>query len=412
MCKVEKVDDFIGSTFPTPKGGVIKVTTFSGKRSGSSKLYTCECSICNSDEELFPEPFLVTRTYLTGSKSNEPRFPCGCGKRRWTKIQYKIRILRECESRGYTFLGFCEWEGVHTKLKLECGVDQFLWETTSIANFLLGVGCPECSRVKRSKPKETMVKLFFESGEFKEGTIFTRNLTRRTKQGSLAFWDMYCPTCSNDEFVQAGLCSGVFTAVHSSLQEGYIPCRCGRYSHTQEQQEFRIKRLCEEEGLTFLGWKDGYTGNHSKMLWICAEGHLCDTSEVKTFLEGGRCKTCRDLSSGVNGYYKERVGEVDYLYLMDFLVSDKVGRSFDVEDRRVSLKTVAGLKQKPEVLQVYTATHQVIYDTEQEIHAKLRKRGFQYTCSWTTECFTKDCWYSLQELLRDYVSSGVLTRVS
>ena len=96
---------------------------------------------------------------------------------------------------------------------------------------------------------------------------------------------------------------------------------------------------------------------------------------------------------------------------MDFLEPYKVGRSFDVERRRKDLKNKEGVKGLPTILQTYTAIHKVIYDTEQSIHSELRERGFQYKCDWTWECFTKDSWYILQEILEDYTSSGVIERV-
>jgi len=97
---------------------------------------------------------------------------------------------------------------------------------------------------------------------------------------------------------------------------------------------------------------------------------------------------------------------------MDFCVSTKVGRAFNIENRRTNLRRISGVVDKPEVLQSYTATHQVVFDTEQEIHAELRQRGFQHDCDWTNECFTKACWETLQELLEGFVREGVLERLT
>ena len=118
------------------------------------------------------------------------------------------------------------------------------------------------------------------------------------------------------------------------------------------------------------------------------------------------------MKGNSNGYYEERANEVDYLYVMDFKVSTKVGRSFDITRRQGELKRKAEIDFYPEVLQSYTASHKTIFDTEQAIHAQLRSRGFQYYCDFTNECFTVDCWNILQEILEDFVSNGVIKRLS
>lgn len=47
-------DDFIGTTFPTPDGGVLTVVGWNGERQGcGSKKYTVECSICSKDKGCF-----------------------------------------------------------------------------------------------------------------------------------------------------------------------------------------------------------------------------------------------------------------------------------------------------------------------------------------------------------------------
>lgn len=146
---------------------------------------------------------------------------------------------------------------------------------------------------------------------------------------------------------------------------------------------------------------------------MCKDNHYCETPAVNFICQDTRCGTCARESGNCNGYYPERADEKDYLYIMDIVrIATKVGRSFDVSSRAGNIKREIGLPHKPEILQAYTATHQVIYDTEQTLHAELRERGFQYYCDWTNECFTKDCWFILQEILEDYVNSGTLERIT
>ncbi|AGH32055.1 hypothetical protein VPIG_00199 [Vibrio phage PWH3a-P1] len=44
--------EFVGTKFPTPKGGVLTVVGVSGDKSGSNVKFICECSICSKDTEL------------------------------------------------------------------------------------------------------------------------------------------------------------------------------------------------------------------------------------------------------------------------------------------------------------------------------------------------------------------------
>ena len=59
-------DNFIGSTFRTSKGGIIKVVS----RSNNQKkipMYNCVCSICSEDQELFSDGiFEIRKGHLIG----------------------------------------------------------------------------------------------------------------------------------------------------------------------------------------------------------------------------------------------------------------------------------------------------------------------------------------------------------
>ena len=78
----------------------------------------------------------------------------------------------------------------------------------------------------------------------------------------------------------------------------------------------------------------------------------------------------------------------------------KVGRSFDVDERINGLKkpSESGIKNINK-LRIFTATHQEIYNYEQELHKELRERNFQHYVDWSTECFQNNCQYILNKLL-------------
>lgn len=81
--------EFLGSTFPTRLGGVLKVVNILGKDSNSTARFGLECSICSKDVELWPSGSIF------GTKANITRGaqPCGCSSApKWNKTQYEIRV--------------------------------------------------------------------------------------------------------------------------------------------------------------------------------------------------------------------------------------------------------------------------------------------------------------------------------
>lgn len=94
--------EFVGRTFPTPKGGVLTVVGVSIEKSNGAAKFICECSMCSADNELFPYNFSTTKGSLI-----KGYVPCGCSnKPKWTEEQFNVRIKRECDSRGVHFSRF------------------------------------------------------------------------------------------------------------------------------------------------------------------------------------------------------------------------------------------------------------------------------------------------------------------
>lgn len=205
---------------------------------------------------------------------------------------------------------------------------------------------------------------------------------------------------------------GCLSPITRVLRRGALSCRCSScYRWTQEQREYRIKKICKEEGFTFIGWgtKEGYKNALSKFEWLCARNHKCSTP-VDSFLSGTRCRDCGFLKTKENSYgngygcYPERRDEKDYLYILNF--NDryiKVGRSFNLHQRFNQLARKSKIiREDTTILQVYTSTHQTVYDTEQWLHEELRERGFEYNEPdglWSTELFDLDCTDALSYLL-------------
>lgn len=285
-------------TFPTPKGGVLTIVGWKG-RIGSNKKYIVKCSICSQDDELFGDgTFSKLRYDLT-----KGRIPCGCSPNpRWTENQNRVRVQREATARGLKFLGWSSKYNVkNTKLLLSCPLHGE-WNSTSIEGFLRGRGCPACGadKTRETNLKEDSLHItsFIATGAFKEGTTFWRS-ERENSRGYPAYWHYSCPVCSSDEYVKAGLCSGVFESNIRGLKIGSLACRCSKsYCWTQEQREYQLNKEMERRrdnnlaDYTFVGWKDEYKNSYSKFKYLCKE-HGEQIISVNGFLSGCGCPECK-----------------------------------------------------------------------------------------------------------------------
>lgn len=397
--------EFVGSTFPTPKGGVLTVVGVHGKDSKGSILFDVHCSVCNADIELHPKNFVSSKAKLTRGL-----VPCSCSNKfRWTEYQYKIRVKRECDKRGYLFHGWSEeYNKSKTHLDLENPKTGNRWDSTCIGKLLIGRGDP-LEWVERFRKIVTIddnihIKKFMETGKFLTGTEFFRS-DRLDNSGFKTYWKYICPSCSNDEYVENNICTGVFEGSLSGLKAGQPSCRCTKnYRWSQEQREYQINKICDEEGLSFIGWsyEGGYTDSNSKFKWVCSQGHSCETSTSCFISIGSRCAYCARGICGYYGYYPERKDEKDYLYILKFNGEYiKVGRSFELNRRLKDLSRESGIpKGEIKILQIMTGTHKEVYDTEQWLHEELTERGFyHHESSWTVETFTIDCESVLKYLL-------------
>ena len=381
----------IGSVFTRPNGTVLTITGCLPKIKGKEQKYTCTCSECRKDPELFPTPFEVTKNSL-----RKGTIPCGCSANtRWSEYQYKLRVQRECDNKGYIFHA---WSGKYnkklTKLLLENPVTGNVWKTANIVTFLSNKGNdPKVGRLRMGELQrysdEQHITDFIKAG-FSDKDKFFKCCENKQK------WGYECHVCSTDEYVKYNLCDGVFTSVAGDLKNGRRSCRCSaNYRWSRLQREYQINKICEEEDLTFVGWCGDFKGNKSKFKWRCSKGHI-NKANISNFINGGsRCKTCAELANEW-GYFPDRVDEEDSLYLLVFNEDSetfiKVGRSFDIVER---LRVFSRHYTNVNIIKTYKNTHQFIYDTEQKIHKQLKSLNYHYrpVISFKgskNECFTID----------------------
>lgn len=194
-----------------------------------------------------------------------------------------------------------------------------------------------------------------------------------------------------------------WTASINNVMKGRGCSKCaGVYKPKEQEALQKCINICKENNYDVVGFLDGYKNNKlSRFEYICKIHGKQNVSYNDFVNHGTRCGGCAmDLGNG-NGYYPERKDEVDFLYILNF--NDKfikVGRSFDVNERIKGLRTASKIpKKKIHKLRIFTATHQKIYDYEQELHTELRERNFQHHVDWSTECFENDCQFILNNLL-------------
>lgn len=189
-------------------------------------------------------------------------------------------------------------------------------------------------------------------------------------------------------------------SINSAINQGKGCAKCsGVYSPTEQEALQKCIDICKEMDYDVIGFVEGYKNAKSRFEYNCKIHGKQKVSYDCFVNQGTRCGGCaKDLGNG-NGYYPERKDEVDFLYILNF--NDKfikVGRSFDLERRIPELQRGSGIQEIVK-LRIFTATHQEIYDYEQELHEELRERGFQYHIDWSTECFENDCQFILNKLL-------------
>lgn len=269
-------------TFVTPKGGILTVVGWSGKR-GHNKCYIVECTECKKDNELNGDAIYST----SKDKLNRGQIPCGCSKSvRWTQNQYILLVKRECEKRSITLRGFSgEFKAEKCQIVFECKIHG-LWESSNIYRFLKGSGCPGCERenkVKKRKLDSNIVGRILSTGNFHQDTKFYRLGSPN------GFCNYICVLCSGDEFVKEGLCSGVF---QTTLKGDRISCRCSKsYRYTKEQWEYRLKKFCRDKGYKFLSLSDRKKGR-LRLRYSC-DIHGEQSASVQNFISSGRgCPGC------------------------------------------------------------------------------------------------------------------------
>lgn len=329
----------------------------------------------------------------TSIEKHLKREGCSCKKCSREKVLESVRLDENvmisklklaCEARSSTLIGWKnkEFKGIYSLVEQRCKIHDFTWDTTHAKSLLDGdmqtSGCKYCHKellLSLNNKKDSIhIQQFMDTGSFADGTVFWRNNDKITKCGARNYFDYTCPACSDDQYVKAGLCSGVFTSFIAHLKAGRKSCRCSiGYRWTQEQKTFRVKTLLRDSSIRVRGWKDRET-----LDLTCSDCHTEWTPSYNNVVfNGNRCPVCSKPQCEL-GFYPERSDWEDHLYLLVFSNKDerfcKVGRAFSMKNR---------LREYPKhytvsVLKAVVADHKEIYETEQQLIKTMRKAGHHY----------------------------------
>lgn len=376
---------FIGSKFNKNYKSILTVTD--SYRKGNNTLFSVTCSKCSLDTELFPEHEML----ISKSNLKQGKYPCRCSSK-WKPSVYQYIVLarRYSKEKGDKLLE------IRDNLEILVYTVGFGEWSTSIESYINGKRCEsETKYIKLlniRKPDNFYIKRFVDSGAFHEGTVFKRSDKKDTR-GYYSYWNYTCPLCSQDEYVENNLCSGIFTGALSTLSAGSLAYRCSQnFKWSQQQREYQLKKILTSESCQFTGWCGKYSGAFSKFNWICSKGHECST-EVSNFMHlMHRCKTC---SESVFGFYHKRSNDNDFLYLLKFCNTDelfyKIGRTFKPKERFKYFSEFYNI----DVVSVVEDLHINVYQKEKYFKKELSLRGYHYTPKESfdgsaQECFTQN----------------------
>lgn len=358
----------------------IRVLELIKERQNSKKVYKVSCSICAEDNELHgnAEYIMYRASIIKG------RLPCGCSHNPpWTKEQYAIRVARLCKEKGYNFHGFCEWNGVQTKLKLSCSYEGNEWESLTISRLFSGHGCPECAVLGRSLSDQEWIDKFMKTGNFLEGTNFSRSDIKGI-DGRARSWTYDCPVCSIDSFVTSGVCTGLFTSPTHSLLSGSKSCRCSlSYRSNKAQKEHHINKIIKDEclNISFIGWVGEYIDGDSKVILDCDEHGIWEVRYSSFISQGSRCPGC-----AVTGYSQNSPGSI---YILKHEDITKVGITNRAVITRVQEINRSSGMSFEEVYSLCSHDGRVPRTLESKVLSMLKSKYPQVSekFSGSTECF-------------------------
>ncbi|AUR94295.1 hypothetical protein NVP1193O_164 [Vibrio phage 1.193.O._10N.286.52.C6] len=354
--------EFIGRTFPTPKGGVLTVTGLIERR-GKVNIFEVKCNICSSDVELLPSPITATKGHLTSG-----RIPCGCSKSpQWSPDQNAIRFKRLLAevSPHWKILNYKKTKGknqtytIHCK---NCSSDTEMWPEGSIITSRSHVleGKTSCGCSVRTSWTKDQWKLRVSRTCAEVG--YTFNGWKGRYRGSHTKISLYNPDTGNSwdtttasSFVEGGRRDPAYKKLIGEV--------------TRKDDSYHISNF-KSTGKFFIGTE------------FIRDTESKDRNGFKSFwhIKCPRCKvvskvTQQSLFKGIipcvcapkGGYRKDEVG---YLYLVEWYDFCESYLKFGITNRQLGVRLLEQYKQGKldyKVLKVVSGNGEDIYNIEKRI---------------------------------------------
>ena len=265
------VDDFIGSTFPTPAGGILTVVGCDGRRnSNSGKIYQVSCSICSLDVELFGSGLF----YSPKGSLTHGSVCCGCSVApKWTLHQYELRLKRSMIGSKYTFV---RWADESAKAS---NTNKFVYNCADhgerVCNshkWMSGVRCKDCDSDNQRKSQAE----FIEDAKRVHGDKYDYSLVEYTTTYNKV--EIICP--EHGSFSQK--------AENHLCGSGCLKCYNDRRRKTTDSFITNAKLV---HGDKYDYSLVDYTTTSSKVEIICPE-HGSFSQKAASHLKGSGCTSC------------------------------------------------------------------------------------------------------------------------
>jgi hypothetical protein len=299
---MQKSKPFVGYSLETPKGGTLTISGYFAHR--RDRRYTCECSICSKDSELWPDGSI---TCIRSQVVDRGVIPCGCSPQtRWKDWQWEILVKRQAEKLGYQFIGFPSGAtGFNSIVTLNCG-KHGEWSTTRIANFLQGHACPGCGLESSTEslliPDEVLIEKAMSGSSYKTGTALIPGKDYSDK------WTLICPVCAVDELSISGIGPSSFSISRKGIMRGLAPCRCSpTYRLTNTELEYKASTAANNKGYEFVGWynKEAKKNTMAMVSVSCKDHGAFRISFANLVYHDRKCPSCAEY-----GFKSDRDGYV------------------------------------------------------------------------------------------------------
>ena len=353
---------YIGTTYPTKKGGKLTVESPSNRRRGKNIIWNVSCSICSKDKELFPSGLFEGNKY----QLDHGQVPCGCSPYKYNYRQNKIILARHklivyAETGDGKFL-------IHDVDRRVCYTAT---KSHAISGFSVEPLIPKLEKWIKPKPKKFhYTDLVGQSKTLGNGSVITIIGADDKPVNKTRYYDCVCSVCSLDK----ELYPKPFRTTKTNLfYNDCAPCGCfnTRINKSKVETEILALRASRSLGnkLVLINFPDGEPTSFATVVQECPIHGEWETS-LATLMRGCGCVSCHKGG----GYISTKVG---YLYILKHHEENR----FKVGISNYPDKRIAGLRRTTpfnfSVVALYSHVDgRLVHNVETAIHRMYEKSGY------------------------------------